>query len=96
MVVPVGIEPTTVCVKCRCSTIEQLLTYCDVLPLLLNNLLDYPIQHTTYLWTCGLLSHISREMSYCPFPINIALKPLDATPRTIILPFLVPIDKLVS
>ena len=39
-------------------------TYRDELPLLLNNLLDYPIQLTTYLLSCGLLSRLLRP-TYC-------------------------------
>jgi len=34
-----------------------------VLPQLLNNLLDCPIQHATYLLTRGLLSNVSRSVS---------------------------------
>ncbi len=37
-------------------------TYYDVLPQLLHNLLDYIIQHTTYLLSRGLLSSTSRPM----------------------------------
>ena len=41
-------------------------TYCDVLTQLLHNLLDYTIQHTTYLLSCGLLGDASRPVSpYC-------------------------------
>jgi hypothetical protein len=35
--------------------------YCDVLLQLMNNFLGYPIQHTTYLLSCGLLSRLSRS-----------------------------------
>jgi hypothetical protein len=34
-----------------------------VLTQLMNNLLDYPIQHTTYLLPRELLSRLSRPMS---------------------------------
>ena len=48
-------------------------TYCDVLTLLLNNLLDYPIQHTTYLLPRELLSRLLRPMSaYCYTATNHA------------------------
>ena len=43
-------------------------TYCDVLTLLLNTLLEYPIQHTTYLWSCGLLSRLLRSVLPRRFP----------------------------
>jgi hypothetical protein len=68
-----------------------------VLPQLLNNLLDYPIQHTTYLSSCGVISRLSRSMCILLYPstTKTALKPLVATPRTITLPFLIPVDKLV-
>ena len=38
-------------------------TYCDVLTQLLHTLLEYTIQHTTYLLPRGLLSRLSRSMS---------------------------------
>jgi hypothetical protein len=38
-------------------------TYDDVLPQLRHTLLEYSIQHTKYLSSCGLISHISRTMS---------------------------------
>ena len=38
-------------------------TYCDVLTLLLNKVLLYPIQHTTYLLPRELLSRLLRSMS---------------------------------
>jgi hypothetical protein len=38
-------------------------TYCDVLPQLLNNLLDCRIQHTTYLLPRELLSDVLRPVS---------------------------------
>ena len=46
-------------------------TYCDVLTLLLHILLEYIIQHTTYLLSCELLSRFLRPMSvYCYTAIN--------------------------
>ena len=36
----VGIEPTVSCIANRCPTIRLIATYLDVLPQLLNNLLD--------------------------------------------------------
>ena len=72
-------------------------TYCDVLTLLLNTLLEYPIQHTTYLWSCGLLSRLLRSVSLLlgPPTTQTALPPLTATSWTITLPFLIPVGKLV-
>ena len=72
-------------------------TYCDVLTQLLNTLLEYPIQHTTFLLPCGLLRRLLRSVSLLlgPLTTQTALPPLAATPRTITLPFLIPVDKLV-
>ena len=58
-----GFEPSAVFLKGKYSTIELFATYCDVLTQLLNNLLDCPIQHTTYLLSCGLLGDASRPLS---------------------------------
>jgi len=66
-----------------------------VLPQLLHNLLGYKIQHTMYLSSCRLLSSISRPMWLNPSTIHTALQLLDATLRIVILPFLIPTDKLV-
>jgi len=51
---------------------SYIVTYYDVLPQLLHNLLDCIIQHTTYLLPCGLLSRLSRPMWDNPSlsPIN--------------------------
>ncbi len=75
-------------------------TYCDELTQLLNNLLDYPIQLTTYLLSCGLLSRLLRYVSGLGFRVpplttKTAYEPLGATPRTNTLPFLIPVRKLV-
>lgn len=43
-----GLEPATFYLAYRCSTIELLATYHDVLPQLLNDILCHTIQHTTY------------------------------------------------
>ena len=92
-----GVEPSAVSLTEKYSTIELYATYNDVLPQLLYNLLECRIQHTTYLLSRGLLSDVSRSVSLLlsPLTINIALQPLGATPRTITLPFLIPIGKLV-
>ena len=45
---------------------SYIVTYYDVLPQLLHNLLDYVIQHTTYLLPRGLLSRILRSVSSFP------------------------------
>ena len=58
----VGLEPTIYSLHNCCFTIKQRATYDDVLPQLMNNLLDYPIQHTKYLSSCGLLDRSSRPM----------------------------------
>ena len=58
-----GFEPSAVFLTGKYSTVELYATYCDVLPQLLNNLLDCRIQHTTYLLSCGLLGHASRPVS---------------------------------
>ena len=58
-----GVEPSAVSLTEKYSTIELYATYNDVLPQLLNNLLDCPIQHATYLLSRGLLSDVSRPMS---------------------------------
>ena len=42
-------------------------TYRDELPQLLNTLLAYPIQLTTYLLPCELLSRLSRFVSISAF-----------------------------
>jgi hypothetical protein len=48
-----------------------LLTYCDVLSQLLHTLLEYKIQHATYLLSCELLSRLLRPMyTYCYISIN--------------------------
>lgn len=60
----VGIEPTADSLKWSYSTNElYCATYDDVLPQLRHTLLEYSIQHTKYLSSCGLISHISRTMS---------------------------------
>jgi len=68
-----------------------------VLTQLLYNLLDCKIQHTTYLLSCGLLSRLLRLLSGLGFRIpptttKTAYKPLGATPRTNMLPFLIPVN----
>ena len=73
-------------------------TYCDVLPLLLNKVLLYPIQHTTYLWPGGATQWCFATSVLCchsPPTTHTAHKPLAATPRTLALPFTILIDKLV-
>ena len=72
-------------------------TYYDVLSQLLHTLLEYKIQHTTYLWSRGLLSRLLRSVFVLLHPLTTqtALLPLVATPRTITLPFLILADKLV-
>lgn len=72
-------------------------TYCDVLTQLLHTLLEYKIQHTTYLLSCELLSRLSRSTSGLgfripPSTIQTAYRPLGATPRTLTLPFLIPVN----
>lgn len=47
-------------------------TYCDVLTQLLHTLLEYTIQHTTYLLSCELLSSLLRPMCY----ITVTHQPL--------------------
>ena len=42
---------------------SYIVTYCDVLTQLLHTLLEYKIQHTTYLLSCELLSRLLRPMS---------------------------------
>ena len=59
----VGFEPTAVSLTEKYSTIELFATYRNVLPQLLNNLLDCPIQHATYLLPRELLSDVSRPVS---------------------------------
>ena len=59
---------------------SYIVTYCDVLTLLLNKVLLYPIQHTTYLLPRGLLSRPLRSVSlpyskttnhsYCIWPLR--------------------------
>ena len=58
-----GVEPSAVSLTEKYSTIELYATYRNVLPQLLNNLLDCPIQHATYLLSRGLLSDVSRSVS---------------------------------
>ena len=72
-------------------------TYCDVLTQLLHTLLEYKIQHTTYLSSRGVISRLLRSVFVLLHPLTTqtALLPLVATPRTITLPFLIPIGKLV-
>jgi hypothetical protein len=72
-------------------------TYCDELPLLLNNLLGCRIQLTTCLWPCKLLNRLLRSVSGLGFRVpplttQTAYQPLGATPQTRTLPFLVPIN----
>ena len=59
-------------------------TYCDVLTQLLNTLLEYPIQHTTYLSSRGVISRLLRSVSVLlrPLTTQTAYEPLGATPRT--------------
>lgn len=64
---------------------------------LLNKVLLYPIQHTTFLLSCELLRRLSRSMSGLGFrvpprTIQTAYKLLGATPWTNTLPFLIPIN----
>jgi len=68
-----------------------------VLTQLLHTLLEYKIQHTTYLLSCELLSRLSRSTSGLgfripPSTIQTAYRPLGATPRTLTLPFLIPVN----
>jgi hypothetical protein len=68
-----------------------------VLTQLLHTLLEYKIQHTTYLLSCGLLSRLLRYVSGLGFRVpplttQTAYEPLGATPRTNTLPFLIPIN----
>ena len=58
----VGFEPTAFCLIDRRSTNELYRTYCDVLTQLLHTLLEYTIQHTTYLLSCELLSRLLRSV----------------------------------
>ena len=72
-------------------------TYYDVLTQLLHTLLEYPIQLTTYLLPCELLSRLLRSVSGLGFRVpplttKTAYEPLGATPRTNTLPFLIPIN----
>ena len=72
-------------------------TYYDVLSQLLHTLLEYKIQHTMYLLSCGLLSRLLRYVSGLGFRVpplttQTAYKPLGATPRTNTLPFLIPVN----
>ena len=72
-------------------------TYRDELTQLLNKVLLYPIQLTTYLLSCELLSRPLRSMSGLgfrvpPFTTRTAYEPLGATPRTNTLPFLIPVN----
>ena len=75
---------------------SYIVTYCDVLTLLLNKVLLYPIQHTTYLLSCELLSRLLRSvyprLSTDPLTTQTAYEPLGATPRTNTLPFLILIN----
>jgi len=68
-----------------------------VLTQLLHTLLEYKIQHTTYLLSCGLLSRLLRYVSGLGFRVpplttKTAYEPLGATLRTNTLPFLIPIN----
>ena len=68
-----------------------------MLPQLPHTLLEYTIQHTTYLWPCGLLSGLSRSVSGLslrvpPLTIQTAYQPWAAKPRTCTLPFLIPVN----
>jgi hypothetical protein len=63
----VGFEPTAFCLIDRRSTNELYRTYCDVLTQLLHTLLEYTIQHTTYLLSCELLSRLLRSVLTPPF-----------------------------
>ena len=76
-------------------------TYCDELTQLLNNLLDYTIQLTTYLLPCELLSRLLRyvtglgfRVSHKPFKLHTSpwVQPLGP----IRYPFSYQITKLVS
>jgi len=55
-----------------------------VLTQLLNTLLEYPIQHTTYLSSRGVISRFLRSVSVLlrPLTTQTAYEPLGATPRT--------------
>ena len=92
----VGFEPTAFCLIDRRSTNELYRTYCDVLTQLLHTLLEYTIQHTTYLLSCELLSRLLRSvcprLSTDPLTTQTAYEPLGATPRTNTLPFLILIN----
>jgi hypothetical protein len=59
-------------------------TYCDVLTQLLYTLLEYKIQHTTYLSSRGVISCFLRSVSLLldPLTTQTAHEPLGATPRT--------------
>ena len=75
-------------------------TYCDVLTQLLHTLLEYTIQHTTFLLSCELLRRLLRSVSGLGFRVpplttQTAYEPLGANPRTNALPFLIPADWLV-
>jgi len=67
-----------------------------VLTQLLHTLLEYTIQHTTYLLSCELLSRLLRSMcprlSTDPPTTQTAYEPLSATSRTNTLPFLILIN----
>jgi len=67
-----------------------------VLTQLLHTLLEYTIQHTTYLLSCELLSRLLRSvcprLSTDPLTTQTAYEPLGATPRTNTLPFLILIN----
>ena len=59
----VGVEPTAYSLTENHSTIELFATYRNVLPQLPHTLLEYTIQHATYLLSRGLLSNVLRPMS---------------------------------
>ena len=59
----VGVEPTVYFLKGNRPTIRLYRTYCDVLPQLPHTLLEYTIQHTTYLLPRELLSRLLRSVS---------------------------------
>jgi hypothetical protein len=68
-----------------------------VLTQLLHTLLEYTIQHTTFLLSCELLRRLLRSVSGLGFRVpplttQTAYEPLGATPRTNTLPFLIPIN----
>ena len=93
-----GVEPATFCLIDRRSTIDL---HCN-LPWWATSVAVYSfgIHNTTH-----HIPFLSRSNQWCfttsvlrqnsPPPIYIALKPLGATPRTITLPFLIPVNKLV-